>query len=219
MEEGDFVHIDYTGRIKESGEIFDTTKEDVAKSSNVYNEHKKYRPVSIILGSGFVFKSLEEEIKKMNVGESKKIELGPDNAFGHRKDDLIKLIPISEFRGKDVEPSVGKFVNVNGINGKIISISGGRVKIDFNHPLAGKELVYEVEVKNKINEDVDKVKAIASYFTGLDENTIVVVKNEKEIEITLDNNTEILNDTKSQIAEMIRRWIKDIEKVKFSSVY
>ena len=64
MKEGDFVRIDYVGRIKGSGEIFDLTKEDVARKNGIYNPNMNYKPVPIIIGARMVIKGLEDALKR-----------------------------------------------------------------------------------------------------------------------------------------------------------
>ena len=63
MKDEDFVNIDYVGRIKESGEIFDLTDAELAKESNIFNPQMKYGPVTVIIGAGHILKGLENKIK------------------------------------------------------------------------------------------------------------------------------------------------------------
>lgn len=219
MKDGDFVHIEYTGRIKKTDTIFDTTREDEAKKSSIYSQEVKYRPVPVIIGGNFIFKGLEEEIKKMNVGESKKIELISDKAFGPRKAELTRLVSISEFRNQGKEPTVGSFVTMNGISGRVASISGGRVSIDFNHPLAGKDLVYDLEIKDAVESAEGKVKAVVSYFTGEEESAIDTSINEKTLRITIGNSRDMHSSTKSTIADIVRKWVDKFDKIEFVNVY
>ncbi|MEM5824563.1 MAG: FKBP-type peptidyl-prolyl cis-trans isomerase, partial [Candidatus Aenigmatarchaeota archaeon] len=136
MKKGDVVYIDYVGRIKDTNEIFDLTIEEIAKKEGIYNPNYTYKPIPIVVGFGFVIKGLDEEIEKMNEGEEKIVEIPPEKAFGKRDENLVKTFNLSDFKKQDVELKVGEFVNINGILGKVLSISGGRVVIDFNHPLA-----------------------------------------------------------------------------------
>jgi len=96
----------------------------------------------------------------MEAGEKKTIEVKPEDAFGARDPKAIQLIPMSEFKRQNVRPQVGMNITLEGHNGKIRSISGGRVTVDFNHELAGKTLVYDVEVKEIIEDDLEKVYGI-----------------------------------------------------------
>ncbi|MGC9059360.1 MAG: FKBP-type peptidyl-prolyl cis-trans isomerase [Candidatus Aenigmatarchaeota archaeon] len=218
MQKGDFVYISYVGRIKETGEIFDLTSEEISKKEGIYNPEVRYGDIPIIVGAGFLLPGLEEEIEKMNVGERKIVELEAKKAFGERREDLIKLIPETEFKRQNIEPRVGEFVNVNGIMGRILSVNAGRVRVDFNHPLAGKNLVYEIEIKKQVTDLKEKIYAILKYFANLDENLAnVKIENDlAEIEV---KNLQIANKVKENIVNTIFNWIKEIKKVKFSEVF
>jgi FKBP-type peptidyl-prolyl cis-trans isomerase 2 len=218
MQKGDFVYISYVGRIKESGEIFDVTSEEIAKREGVYNPEIKYGDIPIIIGAGFVIPGLEEELEKMNVGEKKVVEIEPKKAFGERRDDLIRLIPEIEFKKQNIDVKVGDFVNVNGITGRVLSVNAGRVRVDFNHPLAGKALVYEVEIKKQVTETKEKIYAILKYFSNLDESiaNVKIENGEAEIEI---KGLQIANRVKENIIKTIFQWIREINKIKFSEVY
>jgi FKBP-type peptidyl-prolyl cis-trans isomerase 2 len=212
MKDGDFVTIDYVGRIKETGKIFDLTKEDLAKKEDVHNEKIQYGPVTFILGTSFVIRGLDEALHNMKVGEEKNVEIPPEKAFGERKEELVKLIPESQFKQQNTEPTPGATVTVNNIRGKIVSVGGGRVKVDFNHPLAGKTLQYEIEVKGIVTDKTEKVKSVVKYFTGKDMK--VKVGKEAEVEVEMDMQRRL----KEIIAQTISKWI-DIETVKFTDIF
>jgi FKBP-type peptidyl-prolyl cis-trans isomerase SlyD len=218
MQKGDFVYISYVGRIKESGEIFDVTSEEIAKKEGVYNPEIKYGDIPIIVGAGFVIPGLDEELEKMNIGEKKVVEIEPKKAFGERREDLIKLIPETEFKKQNINVKVGDFVNVNGITGRVLSVNAGRVRVDFNHPLAGKALVYEVEIKKQVTETKEKIYAILKYFSNLDESVarVKIENGEAEIEI---KGLQIANRVKENIIKAVFQWINEINKIKFSEVY
>jgi FKBP-type peptidyl-prolyl cis-trans isomerase SlyD len=218
MRKGDFVYISYIGRIKESGEIFDVSSEEIAKKEGVYNPQIKYGDVPVIVGAGFVIPGLDEALEKMNVGEKKVVEIEPNKAFGERREDLIKLIPEVEFKKRNINVKVGDFVSVNGVTGRVLSINSGRVKVDFNHPLAGKTLIYEVEIKKQITDIKEKIYAILKYFLNLDENTANVKIEGGTVEIEV-RNLQIAPKAKESIVQTIFEWIKEINKVKFSETY
>ena len=215
MKEGDFVRVDYTLKIKESGELFDTTKEDVAKSANKHNSKIKYKPLTVILGAGFVFKSLEEDIKGMKVGESKTVDIAADKAFGPRRADLVKLFPMSDFKQSNIDVKIGETVTVSGITGKIANISGGRVRVDFNHPLAGKDLVYDLDIKELIDTAENKVRAIVSYLTNYDEQSVKTSINDKSLSISIDKEKDIRQEIRVKISDLIRKWIEKFDKIDF----
>jgi FKBP-type peptidyl-prolyl cis-trans isomerase SlyD len=218
MQKGDFVYISYVGRIKESGEIFDVTSEEIAKKEGVYNPQIKYGDIPVIVGAGFIIQGLDEALEKMNVGEKKVVEIEPNKAFGERREDLIKLIPEVEFKKRNIDVKVGDFVSVNGVTGRVLSINSGRVKVDFNHPLAGKTLIYEVEIKKQITDIKEKIYAILKYFLNLDENTANVKIEGSTVEIEV-RNLQIAPKAKESVIRTIFEWIKEINKVKFSETY
>jgi len=219
MEKGDFIYIDYIGKVKDSGEIFDLTIEEVAKKEKIYNPQVHYHPTAIIVDAGFVIKGLDDALKEMKVGEKKIVEIPPEKAFGERSAELIKLIPISVFREKNVDPTPGSYVDVNNIRGRIISNDGGRVRVDFNHPLAGKKLEYEIEIKSLIKDLGEKIKAIIHYFAGIESENIIIEPKDKVVDIKFIKKTILGADLEKNIADEIKKWIKEIEKIRFISEY
>jgi len=216
MKDGDFVTIDYVARVKDTGEIFDLTDEALAKKESMYREDVNYGPVTFIVGANFVIRGLDEALHSMEVGEKKSIEISPDKAFGPRHEELVKLVPESQFKQQDMKPSPGAFVNVNNIRGRIVSVSGGRVKVDFNHPLAGKTLQYEIEVKGQITDRNEKVNSILDYFTGKSGKVKVGKVSDNEVEI--ETGVDVQRRLKELIATTISKWI-GVKTVKFVDVF
>jgi len=215
MKKGDCVKINYVGRIKDTGEIFDLTYEDIAKKEGIYNPKIKYQPVGIILGSGMILKGLENKIFEMNIGEKRKIELSAKEAFGEREPKLVKVVPISEIKKSGIDPRPGLIVDFSGIKGRIQSVSSGRVRIDFNNPLAGKDIEYEVELVEKIDDLKEKIKNVLEFFG--------VYKYDPDIEIDVEKN-EIRY--KKEIPEKIKKLIwkifnesLDMNDLKFVQIF
>ena len=166
MEEGDLILIDYVGKTSD-GEIFDISSEEKAKEEGVYTDRMDYRPVPVLLGSGYVIEGLEEKLMEMEVGESEEnIDIPSEKAYGGRDSDQIQTYPENEFKKQDVNVRVGDQIRVGKRKGKIISKGSGRVRVDFNHPLSGKNLLYDVEVLEKIEEDEEKAEYIFDYRIG-----------------------------------------------------
>ena len=218
MKDGDFVNIEFTGRIKDTDEVFDTTSEEMAKLAGIFNPKANYGLVPIIVGANQVIPGLEDAVKEMNVGEKKKVVITPEKAFGEKNPDLIKLIPMSVFKDNGIEPSPDKVVNFNELQGRIITIDGGRVKVDFNHPLASKTIEYEVEIKDEIKENDQKVKAVVRYFTGIkyDESDVTLSGSEASINI---QKSDFPRQLKQTIADMIMKWVDGISKVSFVDTF
>ena len=98
IENGDFVRLNFTGKIKENDDVFDTTYEDVAKDAGIYVEEKTYKAIPIVVGGNHVLPAIEEAIEGLEAGDSKTIEIESENAFGKRNAGLIQLIPMKEFK-------------------------------------------------------------------------------------------------------------------------
>lgn len=160
IKEGDFIRLNYTGKVQETGEIFDTTNEEVAEEAGLKTENKVFGAIPIAVGVGHVLKGLDKGLVGMEVGEKKEIEVSPEDGFGLRDPKLLQLIPMREFQRQNMKPQVGMTITMEGQPGKIRSISGGRVTVDFNHEFAGKTLVYDVEVEKIIEDDIEKVYGI-----------------------------------------------------------
>jgi FKBP-type peptidyl-prolyl cis-trans isomerase SlyD len=215
MKEGDFIRIDYVGRISESGEIFDLTKESVAKEKGIHNPNFKYGPVPVILGAHHVVKGLENELMKMKTGQKKKLTVKPEDALGERNSKLIRLIPLSEFKKRDIDPFPGMPIVERGMRGRVLSVSGGRVRVDFNHPLAGKTLDYEVEVKEKITNTKEKIMAILELFLRFEKAEIKIKIDKESLEIKIDKKKDVPKTIKKVIANNVIKWVKGIKKVRF----
>ncbi|MEM7816362.1 MAG: peptidylprolyl isomerase [Candidatus Aenigmatarchaeota archaeon] len=209
MQIGDFIKVDYVGRLKDTNDIFDLTLEEVAKKEGIYDEKRKYKPACIILGEGMILKALEDFLLSMNVGEKKLVTISHENAFGKRKSELVRNFPLDFFKKEGVEPKPGLIVNISGFLGRIQTIGSGRVMVDFNHPLAGRDLVYEIEIKKKIDDTLEKLRFILEIF-DLDAKSKI---NEKEATIEVENNS-IEIKTKKNIVYLIKKYLK-VERVIF----
>jgi FKBP-type peptidyl-prolyl cis-trans isomerase 2 len=164
METGDLVLIDYVG--KQDGDIFDLSNEERAKEQGLYNEEMDYGPVPVLIGEGYVIEGLEEALEGMEVGEEKEIEIPSEKDYGKRSSDNIETYPEKEFKKQDVSARPGDRIMIGNRQGRILSRSSGRVKVDFNHPLSGKDLEYEVEVIEKVEDDEEKAEEIFDYRLG-----------------------------------------------------
>jgi len=153
----DFVRIDYTARVKDGG-VFDTTDSETAQKEKVFDSKRVYRPMPVIIGEGQVVKGLEEALASMGVGEEKTLELSADKAFGAKNPDMIRLVPIKYFKQQGINPIPGMPVELDGRHARIQTVAGGRVRVDFNHELAGKAVVYQVKLVSKPSSDKEKAE-------------------------------------------------------------
>lgn len=162
IKKGDIIKLSFTGKM-ENGVVFDTTDEKVAKDNNVYNEDRKYEPMTIVVGAGALVPGLEEVIEGKDVGYKGSVTVPPEKGYGLRSRELIEIVPAKKFDTK-VEP--GMMVEYGDRVGFIESVSGGRVKIDYNEPLAGKTLTYEYSIDEMIEGKEKKVEALIQSYIG-----------------------------------------------------
>lgn len=160
MDNGALVYINFTAKVKDTGEPVETTLEDQAKNLGILDQNRRYEPRLVAVGEGWVLKGLDNEIKTMEVGEKKTIELSPANAWGDRDPALLRMIPLRKFGEKASDLRVGDVVEVDNRMGIVRFIGSGRAQIDFNHRLAGKTLIYDVETIKKLETDNEKIKAL-----------------------------------------------------------
>ena len=152
----DFIKISYTGRLKD-GKIFDTTEEDVARKENIHDSKRIYKPIPVV-GEGQVVAGLEDALKAMKVGDRRTVEVPPEKGYGQRSPALIQLVPMKFFKDQRINPIPGLPVEIDGRPGRVQTVAGGRVRVDFNSDLAGKMLVFDVQVTEKAGSDEEKVR-------------------------------------------------------------
>ncbi|WP_459538662.1 FKBP-type peptidyl-prolyl cis-trans isomerase, partial [Methanobrevibacter sp.] len=160
IDNGDFVRVNFTGKIKDTDDVFDTTYDEIAQEAGIFEENKTYKPIPIVVGGNHLLPAIEEAIKGLEAGDKKTIEVESENAFGARDPSLIQLVPMREFKKQGMTPYPGMKIQSEGSTGKILTVNGGRVKVDFNHELAGRDLVYDVEVTEVIDDDDEKIKSM-----------------------------------------------------------
>jgi len=158
LKKNDFIELDFTGKDKE-GKVFDTTIKEEAKKINIDIADK---PLIICLGQNMILPAIDEFLIGKEIGNYA-LDLKPEKAFGKRDRKLVKLMPSSLFKeqGKLYPGMVFSFDNMLG---KIMSVSGGRIMIDFNNPLADKEVIYQLNIKRKIEDLNEKAKSLIIFF-------------------------------------------------------
>jgi len=146
VNKGDFIKVELTGSVVETGEIFDTTKEEEAREAGIWDENRAYGPRLVIVGEGYVLRGLDERLPGIPFEEEVEIEIPPEEAFGERNASDVQMIPYRILRSKGINPYVGAELEIDGRPAVIRSIGAGRVQVDYNHPLAGRQIKYKVKV-------------------------------------------------------------------------
>jgi peptidylprolyl isomerase len=135
---GDHVRVHYTGRL-EDGEVFDSSRDG--------------DPLEFTVGAAEVIPGFDEAVRGMQVGETKTIEIEPEDAYGPRRDALVTQVS-REAAQFPVEPQVGMHFGLplqdgNQIEVVVTEVTDTHITIDGNHPLAGEKLIFDVELVEK----------------------------------------------------------------------
>ncbi len=220
FNKGSLILVDYTAKVKDSNEVFDTTIEEDAKKHSIYEQNVKYQPKLVSIGevSYPVLKGLDEALAKTSVGEKLTVEVTPDKGFGERDTKKVRMIPIRKL-GEDAEKvSVGDTIEVDNKRGIIRYIGSGRVQVDYNHRYAGKTILYDVNVIKSLDSSSDKVDGILKNRLPVEDSKITFDLKDKEVSITIPE--EILRADGLQIMKHfiqldIFKFVSTLEKVNF----
>jgi FKBP-type peptidyl-prolyl cis-trans isomerase 2 len=171
MKKGDIIRLDITGNYPASGEVFETTDEGLAKDKGMWHEGHQYKPRVLIIGSGSneYPTGLEVDLLHAKIAEKREVTLEPKDAFGAHNPLLVETVSARELVRLGIEPEVGASVTRRNRTGHISGIFGGRVRVDYNHPLAGKSLKYEYTVREVADKPEEKVGAVLDLHYGRSE--------------------------------------------------
>ena len=212
VEKHDFVEIEYTAKIKEDNTVFDTTEEKIAKENGLYDKNSDYSPVVICIGENNILKGLEEQIIGKETGKEYKFEIFSENAFGRRNAKLIQLIPASKFREQNIQPMPGLQLNIDGMFGVVKTVSGGRCMVDFNHPLAGKDLVYNVKINRVVEDNKEKIKSLLKMHFHIKDAVIEVQEGSADIK----TKQSVPREAQEEFRKIVEHTIPNIKNVDFT---
>jgi len=181
IEKGDIVWIDYDAwTVNPNGTqtLFDTTHDEVAKKEGKFDEKKVYLEIPVVVGRGRLFEGLEAALVGMNIGDTKEVVIPAEKGAGARDPRLVELRTEREFLRQEINPEVGMEVHLSGKHGIVTAVSAGRVRVDFNNPLAGKTLKYAVRATRKAKTPDERVRAIIDMDYGLAEQFKIHLKSD-----------------------------------------
>jgi len=165
VQDGDFVKLDYTARTVENDQLVDTTSEEVAEEEGINQEEQDFSPRTIVLGEGHIFDTVEDDVRGKAVGDTGSVTVPAAEAFGEYDEDDVRTISAEKIPEDDRRP--GAQVQIDGEEGFVNTIIGGRARVDFNHPLAGDDVEYEYEILDVVDDEVEKASALFEMFFEL----------------------------------------------------
>ncbi len=223
LQKGDFILIDYVAKVKETNEVFDTTKEDVAKKEHLHKEGEMHEPELVVIGEGWVLKALDDSLTTMDINKPATVEISADKGFGQRDPEKIRRVPIKQLYAKEINPVVGARIEYQGKAATIRSIGAGRVLLDFNPPLAGRTLIYDVTVTKKLESKEEKIGALVHRrIPVVEENKFKLTLQDQNLTIDMPEETfyvEGIQIAKRGIAMDIQKFLADLAETKFVETF
>ncbi len=230
VKNGDFILVNYTCKVKESGEVVDTTIESVAKDARIHHEHEHggekvehvYEPMFLIPGEGWVPKGFDEGLVGLEAEKPATLEVAAEKAYGTRDPSKIKLLPLRRFKKEGFDPVPGMQVEIDRKPAIIRSVGAGRVQVDFNHPLSGKTLVYDLKVEKVLESKEEKARAIIHRrVPGVSAEKFGLTLSE-QVMIEMPEEAYFLEGVqlaKRSIASDFHKFVPEFEKVSFVEIF
>jgi FKBP-type peptidyl-prolyl cis-trans isomerase SlyD len=165
LQDGDFVRLDYTARTVEGDQLVDTTDPEVAEEEGV-EDQGTFEPRVIVLGSGHLFDAVEDDIVGKEAGDSGSVTVSAGEAFGEYDESQVETVSASKIDEDDRYP--GARIQIDGRQGVLETIIGGRARVDFNHPLAGEDVEYEYEIVGVVDDQLERAEGLLNMFLDMD---------------------------------------------------
>ncbi len=162
ITKGDIIRLSFTGKL-ENGSVFDTTDEKIAKENDIYDEHRTYKPMTVVVGSNTIVQGLEEDLIGKKQGHKGHVTVPPEKAYGFRSLEMMETVSVKKFSDK-IEP--GMWIESNDRVGVVESVKSGKARIDYNEPLAGKTLLFEYKIDEVIQDKGEKTEAVIKGYVG-----------------------------------------------------
>jgi len=162
VQDGDFVELSYTARTVDNDQLVDTTDQAVAEEEGIDEEGQEFAPRTIVLGEGHIFDAVEDDVRGEEVGDTGTVVVPAAEAFGEYDEDDVRTLSAEKIPEDDRHP--GAQVQIDGEEGFVNTIIGGRARVDFNHPLAGDDVEYDYEVVDLVTDEVEKAKGLFEMF-------------------------------------------------------
>tara|TARA_R100000008_G_scaffold72440_3_gene50638 strand:- start:680 stop:1258 length:579 start_codon:yes stop_codon:yes gene_type:complete len=173
VENGHTVHVHYRGTF-EDGTEFDNSRE-------------RGRTLDFQVGSGQMIPGFDSALVGMTAGEQKSVSLSADEAYGPRREASVQAIPKTAF-APDFEFEVGRMIQGNGPRGpfvaKVEALHENEVVLDFNHPLAGKNINFEIELVSIVdNGNTAETPQMANWSASMKKAELLEVAKQQGLKV------------------------------------
>ncbi len=218
FEKGSLVLIDYTAKIKDTEEVFESTIQADAMQHSIHDPSIKYQSKLVSVGESWVLEGLDDALAKTSEGDRLTVEVTPEKGFGQRDSGKVRMIPLRKL-GDDAEKvSIGDSVEIDNKRGIIRYIGSGRVQIDFNHKFAGKTILYDVTVIKALKSDDDKISAILKNHIPIDDQALKFQVTDDKLDVFIPTqlfNADGLQTTKNFTQQDLFKFIPTLSSISF----
>jgi FKBP-type peptidyl-prolyl cis-trans isomerase 2 len=162
INKNDFIEIEFTGKISDTDEIFDTNIKADAEKAGLNT--KDIKPFVLSVGHKMLPAGFDVDIEGKETGKKYTLSLKPEEAFGKRNPQAVRMIPTKHFHAQKIEPQRGMQLNLDGQLVKVLSSDRGRTLVDFNNPLAGKPVTYIYKINKTVTDQKEKINALQDFL-------------------------------------------------------
>lgn len=218
FNKGALILVNYTAKVKDTGEVFETTLEEEAKKHSIHDPNIKYQPKLVSVGESWVIKGLDEALANSKVGDKTTVEVSPEKGFGERDSGKVRMIPLRKL-GEDADKvSVGDTIEIDQKKGIVRFVGSGRVQVDYNHRFAGKTILYDVNIVKSLETDEEKIRGILKRHMPVEDSKLVFTKTGKSVDIAIPDElfrADGLQIMKHFIQSEIFKFVSSLEKINF----
>ncbi len=204
IQEGDYVLLEYTATTVPGDEdeerLVDTTSEERAAEEGIDTEEQEFGPRTVEVGGGQLFDEVEDGLVGKEVGDTGEVVVPAENAFGEHDLDDVETVSAKKIDEDDRYP--GAQVNLDGQQGYVETIIGGRARVDFNHPLAGEDVQYDFEIVDVVEDEEEQAASVIEMYAGADVDVEIGTVTETETRIEEDdegNEEEIQEEVEKRV--------------------
>jgi FKBP-type peptidyl-prolyl cis-trans isomerase SlyD len=204
IQEGDYVLLEYTATTVPGDEdeerLVDTTSEERAAEEGIDTEEQEFGPRTVEVGGGQLFDEVEDGLVGKGVGDTGEVVVPAENAFGEHDLDDVETVSAKKIDEDDRYP--GAQVNLDGRQGYVETIIGGRARVDFNHPLAGEDVQYDFEIVDVVEDEEEQAASVIEMYAGADVDVEIGTVTETETRIEEDdegNEEEIQEEVEKRV--------------------
>ena len=162
IKKNDFIEVEFTGNITGTDEIFDTNIKKDAEKANLNT--KDIKPFILSVGHKMLPAGFDNDLVGKEAGKKYTVDIKPEDAFGKRNPQMVRMIPTKHFHEQKINPEKGMQLALDGQLVKVLSSDRGRTLVDFNNPLAGKPITYIYKINKIVTAQKEKINAMQDFL-------------------------------------------------------